>query len=80
MLHAMSRVARKRWWGGARVLLLAGCGSSGVAGGPAHAANNVSYLLWAWQAGTGQLDLVSDGSGAPNPPEGPVYPSHLAGL
>jgi hypothetical protein len=42
--------------------------------------NNVSYLPWAWQAGTGQLDLVQDWTGTPNPPEGPVYQGHLAGL
>jgi endoglucanase len=39
--------------------------------------NNFSYLAWSWQAGTAQLDLVTNWAGNPNPPEGPVLKTHL---
>lgn len=40
--------------------------------------NNVGYLGWAWQAGGGNLDLVSDWNGTPNGPEGSVFQTHFA--
>jgi endoglucanase len=40
--------------------------------------NNISYLAWAWQAGSSQFDLVTDWNGTPNSPEGPVLKTHFA--
>lgn len=38
-----------------------------------------SYLAWLWQAGSGEYNLVTNWTGTPNPPEGPVIKAHLLG-